>query len=912
MQKVFFFISIVLSLDSFSQSRSSCASQSGHWSDIATEQTSVIRSAIESLRSKAKCTNFVNAFNLDDLDKINRLKDQDLKDPDKAEPITTFDDIQNLRNFTSGESGQMNPAVTKAATIALATKTLSSASIYSAAAEKIKSSVKTGINFSNKVMSSVSANLRDPEFAGCISSGGAPIAQLLMSSVKLGNSLNKSNFANAKSSNNLVGNFLDLIKNDSISQALNQDKTFEYWNDLSCLIESTTDSYCSIRDAQDLNIQITKYNNIAKKKIEKNSKYNPLEAYFVLRRDVPNVSRWLLDVLFGNEPVTTKEAERKNEVWETAINLIKDENKVIGTINEKVIEIETIFKNASGDNGKKAKIIEILGFVISELTRQWEGVNFITSNYPETQLPFLLIGKKNAPPPVTGIYGSDFEGKDNWIDPECGTSYNARIPYSWKKFLVNSGEFHCSLDNPDEVLNVITYNFRKIMLTAKSQLLDYMNDFLVIDKIDLVSSLYKDVGISVYESMHNIYNYLFKFKKRLVLIEGELQKTMKSRKTTKKEKIKIKKDLLAARNMLGNIEELLPKLDRVFSELESESKISKKKSENFEEEKRIANAKVIKTVFQEFNVLLQQSNFFKRRIETFAMYDMRLLVRDNEMSDYLKNWMIVSGASVMSEVMDPSINSGFNVSYALKNEDIKNALAISNKNLSVMETFVKDHFVGAIYSLDAVIKGDYGRGKYIWRMTKELFKNENSYVRAKFAFQDAILMYDTTDENLTKAEKERFTNLKAEATTKYINKQAYMPTKPWETFKGFFGSIRNMVAHKDRYPWKFQWDPDAVLLTDVGGDGSYEWLKSKYCIQSLSFIKNRSFIASICKGSEISNPYVDAHYTKDDVEERRLKLSYNHFLTTSAKNHRKNVCSYRDYIRNNEALVLLDEINKSE
>ena len=596
----------------------------------------------------------------------------------------------------------------------------------------------------------------------------------------------------------------------------------------------------------------------------------------------------------------------------SATLIIKDENKVIGTINEKVIEIESIFSNAGDENGKKAKILEILGMVISELTRQWEGVNFITSNYPETQLPFLLIGKKHAPPPVTGIYDRDFEGKDNWIDPECGTSYNARVPYSWKKFLQNSGSFHCSLDNPDEVLNVITYNFRKIMLTAKNQLLDYMNDFLVIDKIDLVSSLYKGVGISVYESMHNIYNYLFKFKDRLTLIEKEFEKTLNSKKSSEAEKNKAKAEVLAVRNMLGNIEELLPKLDRVFAELGSEAEVRNLGEGDFEEKKLAANAKVIKTVFKEFNVLLQQSNFFKRRIETFAMYDMRLLVRENEMSDYLNNWMIISGAAVMSEVLDPSINSGFNVSYALKNEDIKNALAISNKNLSVMETFVKDHFVGAIYSLDAVIKGDYGKWDYIKRMIKEWFKNENSYVRAKYAFTDAMLMYDLEDENLSKAEKARYTKLKNDATATFLKKQMHMPSKPWETFKGFFSSIYNLVAHGDRYPYKFQWDPDAVLLTDVGGDGSYEWLKSKYCVQSLSFIKNRSFLASICNGSEISNPYVDTHYKKEDILDRRLKLSYNYFLNTKAKNHRKNVCSYRDYIRNNEALVLLDEINKSE
>ncbi len=912
MGKVLFFVSTVLSLVSFSQSRSSCASQSGHWSDIATQQTEAIRSAIDSLRTKAQCKSFADGFNLDELQRINNLKDRNLKDPEKGSPITTLDNIVNLRNFTSKGGANMNPAVTKAATMALASKTLSSTTIYAAAAQKIKSSVEAGVNFSNRVMGSINANIKDPEFKGCIASGGAPIAQLLMASVKLGNSLNKSTFANAKNTNNLVGNFLDLIQNDDIRQALNQDKTFEYWNDLSCLIESTTDSYCSIRDAKDLSDQITQYNSLASKKIKKDSKYNPLEAYFVLRRDVPNVSRWLLDVLFGNEPVTTKEAERKNEVWETAINLIKDENKVVGTINEKVIEIESIFSNASGENGKKAKILEILGFVINELTRQWEGVNFITSNYPQTQLPFLLIGKKKAPPPVTGIYDRDFEGKDNWIDPECGTSYNARVSYTWRKFLENSGQFHCSLDNPDEVLNVITYNFRKIMLTAKNQLLDYMNDFLVIDKVDLVSSLYKGVGISVYESMHNIYNYLYKFKKRLTLIESKHKAIMSSSDSSEKKKLIVSNELIAAQTMLGNIESLLPKLDRAFSEMKKESKIRKSNTEDFEHAKMEANAKVIKTVFKEFNVLLQQSNFFKRRIETFAMYDMRLLVRENEMSDYLNNWMVISGASVMSEVLDPTINSGFNVSYALKNEDIKNALAISNKNLSVMETFVKDHFVGAIYSLDAVVKGDYGKWDYIKRMTKEWFKNENSYVRAKHQFTDALLMYDLNDENLTKAEKQRFTKLKEDATSKYLKKQWFSPTKAWETVKGIFTSVYNIVAHSDRYPYKFQWDPDAVLLTDVGGDGSYEWLKSKYCIQSLSFIKNRSFLASICNGSEISNPYVDTNYKKDDVLDRRLKLSYNYFLTTSAKNHRKNVCSYRDYIRNNEALILLDEINKSE
>ncbi len=916
-------------VSSYSYGAGSCESQSGHWSKLATSHANELEEAVKNLASREECNYFSQGskrLNLSNLRKLEALRNSEDKDSKEfGEVLDTPKNLDALRGFVGEDSGIMN----QLGKLGLANTTIKAAGASAQAVQFAKQSVDEGLDYVGHFLDA----MNDPANERCIRTAGFPIHGILTTSMKVVNSLASSSYTSRGKVNTVMSKFVEMLDKSHITDALQPQATLEFWNEISCLIESTTDNYCAIRDVQQMNLQVSKAhsNNLFKQSIDPDSEYNPLEAYFVLTRDIPNISKWVLEVLFGNEPMTVSEAERKNKVWETIVALLKDENTVVGTINEKILEIEKIYKNATGENGKKTKIIEVLEQVTDAISGAGWGdrdtLNFVKSNYPVDQIPFILIGTNKIPAPVTGI--EDDHVKDQiWTDPVCGMKYNMNRKYDWVDFLENKGAYHCSLDNPDQVMKNIVINYRKIMSLAKVQALDYLNDFLVVDKIDLVSTLYKGVGISVYDSFLNMYNYLLKVQNKYtnfaIALRDKRDETLEAlkqpnltpeqRKELRDQASDLKQKVQEFANMKGNVDNLIPKLDRFFKALEEEAELSLKLSmaeteeerkeleQDYEQAKSDLSSNVIRVAFKELNVLFQQSNFLKRRIETFVLYDMRVLVREDILDEYIESWMVVSGNSLM-DYMSLATNSGFESSYATVELDIQNALAIANQNLSMLETFSKDYFIGAINTLNAIEEGTYGTWKHAWKNFNDMFVKEMTITRQAQEISDKAIRGEMSKEEFDKAYKK----WKHDYWGTLIGTVSINPKTMWDQAKSYY----NMYKHRRRYPIAWKWDEDAVLLENYGNDGSLKQLRDKYCIQTLFYRNNSTYIKGICEGAEITNQYVENIYEGNDAVERMLKLSFDEISKIGGKNYAKRVCSFRDYKRNNEALLLLDKIKRT-
>ena len=83
---------------------------------------------------------------------------------------------------------------------------------------------------------------------------------------------------------------------------------------VSCLMETTADTYCSVNHAYDLLATSKQDLETLEKSIDKDDTTVPLEGYFLMVREVPIVTEWLQSVLYGVEPRTPHDAKFKETV----------------------------------------------------------------------------------------------------------------------------------------------------------------------------------------------------------------------------------------------------------------------------------------------------------------------------------------------------------------------------------------------------------------------------------------------------------------------------------------------------------------------------------------------------------------------------------------------------------------------
>ncbi|HWU43014.1 MAG TPA: hypothetical protein VN132_06230, partial [Bdellovibrio sp.] len=214
---------------------------------------------------------------------------------------------------------------------------------------------------------------------------------------------------------------------------------------VSCLIESTSESYCSTVDAEetldyykDINlsdIQKQRLQEVVENK-GKDNVANPLGGLIILMRDVPILSSWMQKVLFGINPKISAEGKMKNEQWGAYLGFLQSLNSLQANFNEleSLYYRDTDTKSNAGKLGQVRSILnKMVGIMIGGSGYDPDGggstqINFFLRTFQSAEaVPFILLGM-SQPPATFNTRTNDFDqhwtswantGANGFNDPDA-------------------------------------------------------------------------------------------------------------------------------------------------------------------------------------------------------------------------------------------------------------------------------------------------------------------------------------------------------------------------------------------------------------------------------------------------------------------------------------------------------------
>ena len=283
-----------------------------------------------------------------------------------------------------------------------------------------------------------------------------------------------------------------------------------YWKDISCLLESTAEMYCSLEDAyefMDFHKQGA-FERLDELADNKDQTYSPLEGYLLLNREVPIITRWFEEVIVGVMPRLTAESNYKIAIIEDLIETIKIREKMFGEFNDQVSSIKpsrTLWpkktKSWTFSNPWSAFSSPIGGLILMIPTDQ----NFFTVTIPANVLPFYLIGRgKDEPLPDMVVYGDQVTGLPR-VD--------------WETYMRVDGNYIEEFQNPDALLLLIEERFKEVLALSIDKATDYFVQRFIYDQANLTADFMvglQGTTISPHDAMIRVQNYLKQLQQTII------------------------------------------------------------------------------------------------------------------------------------------------------------------------------------------------------------------------------------------------------------------------------------------------------------------------------------------------------------------------------------------------------------
>jgi len=256
------------------------------------------------------------------------------------------------------------------------------------------------------------------------------------------------------------------------------------------------------------------------------------------------------------------------------------------------------------------------------------------------------------------------------------------------------------------------------------------------------------------------------------------------------------------------------------------------------EKLRSAYSAAVTAVYVEFNILLQRDSFMSQRVSTYVRYDLFQRIKtQQDMSPYLNYLLVSSGKNVLNRLRE-FIGIG-----ADAEADLANAQRINRANLDQLEELFNNDMWTYI--------NDLSKKSGQWHMTNERMN----------PFHDARLSLSN------------------------------LHTTVWDF-------VRPKIN-----PW--------TQLPSQDDDGALAFLRAKACLHTLGFKDWRKY-QTVCRGAVLKS-----RLTGNAQSELRVQFNYDDLAKEKATSlsqtldfairgaepegmRYKNVCSVRDYFRNNQ------------
>lgn len=789
--------------------------------------------------------------------------------------------------------------------------------VYSGALEEeaVKAMGSAG-SYSAGVLQSLMAAL--PSSQACFVNHPQLAQSILSSSVNLFSALTGSYDMLSLGVVDLLSQFSSFWQNQRMAFITRElDKT-DFWQNVSCLLESTTEMYCSLEDAYEFmefhqQGELQRMGELADRTDEE---YSPLEGYFLLNREVPIVTDWLEKVIVGVKPRLRAESNYKIGVLDDLVEAIRIREDSLGNFSDQKYFYHTL----TDTEAKKNKIFQILGNLVGALaeegsvfgeSKQARDQNFFTITIPKIKMPFYLIGwgKDEAIP--------DLVAKGN---EETGLT---RV--TWDIYMQRGGAYISRFDDPDGLIEIVERRLKDVLALSMKKATDFFVQRYIYDQPNLSSEFMVGQAattISPRDAMVRIKNYLTRLQTAMLndldrapLVESEAHRYL-IQNYHPVQLIKVSETIEKITNVLNYFTEIRERagkaiaiFQRKYPEYEdmdlagkrnllferrwqawqergregkpvgesdrswlegtisglTETQINRLLALEFEhaqsrslrrvlgdnEDNLYTFSQLVENVYDEFNMWIQRHTFLRVRLEQTVKYEYQYLTRFRDLSPYLQDLLLVSGVNLLS-----NLSTTFRHNPAETMDNLRMATGAMLQNIRSLDRLFSDSMVPMILEYKFISE-----------------RNENSDITISL---NSLGRYfkDSLGLGLTG-----------------------------------LGLLWNYWQHWDRYPfYVLSLDPYKQVLRE-DAHGTFEQLKSRLCLQSLTFLDLDKF-SSHCMGSILRTPY------QGDSSSYYLSASYNRLLADytqaqhtgeeidQAKAQRRLTCALRDYYRRNLAHYL--------
>lgn len=878
--------SLTVSADSNPYSFGGPCSSQGSWTQEALMSTSRIREVVKQIKDDPNCKAFSQSMQtaLSEVDQAVQSAAGGQNEAHGANRLGQISkEISGLRSFL-GSSGEMknqvlglmmNRTVENAVTTAQVASQTGSlpaqfmANSLTSVGSRVANSARNGMNLMNKVIDSI------PQAQQCLENP-TDVANYISGSIYvLGSFLGSGQDGTGSllaQSVSKIANYAREMKFSDILKKLNER---EYMRSMACLMEVTSETYCTARDAmmlfqqgqkemlmsrppQGMDFAVDSGTAKTDRKVA-----DPFQGYYMLTQHLPNITNWMQKIQIGVDPKLPTDATFKNGVLEETINFYQMVNSLLGAYEKEknsVLSQSNIEAQRNIALNMVISISETMGNTRFAADRK----NFFLNKIQAIYIPFALIGigADQVPQAITNTSGGYRVAPDDYLRQEA-----AKMP---------------QFNDPKQLVMVIGENMKQMIADANSSLIEYYGQWFIVDEQALVNESVTSMTYTVRDSLKALDQYLAKLAVRIEASTGD-QTSLGSIYDLR---TRISKILKAYEDIGGAIKRVHALRGQGGSDaLDDEmQKVIDKAYEN-----------LIITVYDQFNVMLARAGYLYNRMVTLVYQDYAIQLKQGiNFSQHQEELMYATGKLAFDKIMALHAGNPANVKA-----DLHMALNINKENLAAVELLFKDSLVAEIARLNMLSKGIVPTRANIRKDTRERLL-EDTYVSNKLP--EIYLMRDYKPEEASRPWSVFGMPISVSMIPlvghKLLNSRS-VDMEGWQEWR-----------HRQRYPTPISIFTDESATTDTEF-GSATYLKNQLCIQALAFNDYRA-MWTVCNDAKLDSPFSEAvpagkessfakykDYLTMDYKTQLVKNSNN-----AALNHSERICAFRDFNRRNLVFYL--------
>lgn len=461
-----------------------------------------------------------------------------------------------------------------------------------------------------------------------------------------------------------------------------------YKTSVACLVESTQEAYCGLKDAQD-SLDFFKGTTAARAEASLDPAENPMGGMIVLLRDLPVISGWFQKVLFGIDPKLKVEAEMKNSNWTAVLTFIKQLNSLPATFRD----LRQVYMESTQGASVEEKQAQVKT-MLTELTQIFisgsggysanKDIDFFEQAINPDLVPFYLVGNDTFP--------NDFNPQMKKFDAFFS---------EWSR----TGEM--GFKDPDKLVDKIETRMGEIMEKANIKASNYFSQRMVVDPQNLITEGMVGPNVSPYKAIGNVRTYFVALIKKLKKSKEELEAKGGSA-----------PEIDAINATVVMLDDTILRMDKILSGMKNVSQLAASDSVS---SNRLAAGKAMDVIYEFANMLISRDSLIGLRTATAVKMDFADTIRRREsMSQAQEELLLSMGKDIIAR-----LSRYFSDDPVVQRLDVSQATPIAEANLKATEQIFAPVLKRSIEELNCKLKGGavcYGlKAKYGYNVGEKSF-----------------------------------------------------------------------------------------------------------------------------------------------------------------------------------------------